>query len=168
MPVIRLNSILKFLKMLKSLNRIVFVIPFLCLTLSVSAQSLSDDFDLIITQLNEAQHNHAEHNHSPAFLFSDHPSVIIRYNPFTLVFGSLLWGYQALISPQLSATCIYSPSCSSYSKKLLQEYGIIRGIIFSADRLSRCNRLALYDYPPWEIDHNIHKIREQIDYYRLK
>ncbi|MCD6346555.1 MAG: membrane protein insertion efficiency factor YidD [Bacteroidales bacterium] len=155
--------------MFKLLNRGLISLMCLIPTVSIYAQSFSEDMDMVIGQVQEISHEqHDDHHHLPAFLFSESPSILVRYNPVTLAFGSLLWGYQALISPQFSATCIYSPSCSSYSKRLLQEYGIIRGIIFSADRLSRCNRLALYDYPPWEIDHNIHKIREQIDYYRLK
>lgn len=138
-------------------------------TSSSFAQSLDDDWNLVEKQIQEESlDQHTNHNHQPSFLLSEHPSALARYNPFTLSFGSLLWGYQALISPQLSATCIYSPSCSACSKNLLQEYGVLKGIVFTADRISRCNRLALYDYPPWEIDHQIHRVIEHIEYYQIK
>lgn len=141
----------------------------LLLATSLSGQSFQEDLILVFEQVQDnSQKHHDDHRHLPVFLLSDHSSALVRLNPFTLAFGGLLWAYQAMISPQLSATCIYSPSCSAYSKNLLQEYGILRGLIFTADRISRCNRLALYDYPPWEIDFQIHKVREQIDYYRLK
>jgi len=155
--------------MYKSLSRLSLSLLILLLTASLSGQSFHEDFLLVSRQIqNDSYENHEGHKHLPSFLLSDHSSLLVRYNPFTLTFGGLLWWYQAMISPQLSATCIYSPSCSAYSKNLLQEYGILRGIIFSADRISRCNRLALYDYPPREIDFHIHKVREQIDYYKLK
>ena len=154
--------------MLKSLNRILFTLVCLFVVVSLSGQSLDEDFVLVIEQLEADSQEGHNHRHLPVFLLSDHPSALVRYNPFTLTSGGLLWAYQALISPQLSAGCIYSPSCSSYSKNLIQEYGILRGIIFTADRVSRCNRLALHDYPPWEIDFQISKVREEIDYYRIK
>ncbi|MCK5821510.1 MAG: membrane protein insertion efficiency factor YidD [Bacteroidales bacterium] len=155
--------------MFKLLSKISFLLFFLVLTISLSGQSFQEDFTLVFDKVQEKSHDaHAGHKHLPVFLLSDHPSALVRFNPFTLAFGGLLWGYQTMISPQLSATCIYSPSCSAYSKNLLQEYGILRGVIFTADRISRCNRLALYDYPPWEIDFQIHKVREQIDYYQIK
>lgn len=155
--------------MFKLLNSLSFSLLFILLTASLSGQSFQEDLLLVFEQVQDDSHEqHEDHRHLPVFLLSDHSSVVVRLNPFTLAFGGLLWAYQAMISPQLSATCIYSPSCSAYSKNLLQEYGILRGLIFTADRISRCNRLALNDYPPWEIDFHIHKVREQIDYYRLK
>ena len=163
------NSHLKFQMMFKSLNRISFTLLCLLLAASLSGQSFHEDFILVSDKVQENSHEqHSDHKHLPVFLLSDHPSALVRFNPFSLAFGGLLWGYQSMISPQLSATCIYSPSCSAFSKSLLQEYGILRGLIFTADRISRCNRLALYDYPPWEIDFQIHRVREQIDYYRIK
>jgi len=157
--------------MYKSLNRAILVLGFLLVTISILGQEIDDDMELIGTNIKETPgHDHVDHDHQqlPSFLLADHPSLLVRYNPVTLVFGGLLWGYQALVSPQLASTCLYSPSCSAFSKNLLQEYGILRGLIFTADRISRCNRLALYDYPPWEIDHQIHKVHEQVEYYKIK
>ncbi len=129
--------------------------------------TLSDD-QLIIEHRNTLEH-HTEHQHQQSlrFLLADHPSAVVRWNPVTLALGSLMYIYQGIISPQLHNTCIHSPSCSSFSKSLFQEYGLIRGLVFTADRISRCNRLALYDTPPWEVDTQINKIREDIQYYQL-
>ena len=61
-------------------------------------------------------------------------------NPFYWVFSGLLTGYQQVISPQLSATCVYEVSCSRFSRIAIKKYGIIKGIALTADRLSRCTK----------------------------
>ncbi|WP_157558603.1 membrane protein insertion efficiency factor YidD [Microscilla marina] len=61
-------------------------------------------------------------------------------NPFYWVFSGLLTGYQQVISPQMSATCIYEVSCSRFSRIAIKKYGIIKGIALTADRLSRCTK----------------------------
>lgn len=132
------------------------------------SQSLDDDLNLVRAKTITLNSLVDVHEHHPKFLLADHPSAFVRYNPATLLFGSLMWIYQSSITQQLSSTCIYSPSCSSFSISLIQEFGILPGIFFTADRLTRCNRLALYDFPEREVDHRIHRIRQDVDYYKLK
>ena len=133
----------------------------------VRAQNFGKDIDLIRENNKELTRAIEAHHHRVSFLLSDHPSAVIRYNPVSLAFGSLMWVYQKVISPQFSSTCLYSPSCSAYSKDLIREYGIIKGIIFTADRLTRCNRLALIDFKTWEVDARSGKLNEKTSYYRL-
>jgi len=78
----------------------------------------------------------------------------------------MMWLYQNLISPQLSSSCLYEPTCSSFSVLLLQHYGIIPGMIMTADRLMRCNRLILHDIPSSHINPKTGKIPEKITYYQ--
>jgi putative membrane protein insertion efficiency factor len=130
------------------------------------AQSHEEDIDLIKTATFKTENAHIDHHH-PEFLLSDHPSAFVRYNPLTIVFGSLMWTYQKVVSPQFSSSCLYSPSCSAYSIDLISDYGLVRGVVLSADRLMRCNRLALMDYRSWELDSKIGKIIESTNYYRL-
>ncbi len=56
-------------------------------------------------------------------------------------FVFLLTIYKKLISPFLPSACIYSPSCSEYSKEAILKYGIIKGLFLSFLRILRCNPL---------------------------
>lgn len=70
------------------------------------------------------------------------PKAFLRYNPAYWLLNGALTGYQKVVSPQISADCLYELSCSRFSRAALQEFGIFKGIALSADRLSRCNRVA--------------------------
>jgi uncharacterized protein len=70
------------------------------------------------------------------------PKPFLRYNPAYWLLNGALTGYQKVISPQISADCLYELSCSRFSRTAIQEFGIAKGIALTADRLSRCNRVA--------------------------
>ncbi len=80
--------------------------------------------------------------------------LVVRYNPLNLTFGGLMFVYQRFLSPQLAAECLYHTSCSAFSKELIYEYGLVKGVVATADRLLRCNRIAVFDIHPM----NIHPI----------
>ncbi len=105
--------------------------------------------------------------HKRSFLWLKTSSPIIRYNPVSLGFGLAMYTYQNVISPQFSAGCLYSPSCSEYSKTLIKENGLIKGILFTADRLTRCNRMAAEDIKKSYFDHKDHKVHESTDIYHV-
>ncbi len=100
------------------------------------------------------------------FMNQDHPSVIVRYNPFNLAAGTLMIFYQGLISPQFSADCLYHPSCSAFGVNAIKHHGLIKGVFLTADRLSRCNRLAVADVPRSKIDHQSGKIVEDVSSFK--
>lgn len=75
------------------------------------------------------------------------PSFFQVINPFYWVFSGLLTGYQQVISPQMSANCVYDVSCSRFSRIAIKKYGIIKGIALTADRLSRCTGGTRQDTP---------------------
>lgn len=102
------------------------------------------------------------------FLLSESKSPWIKYNPLTLSLGSLLWIYQQGISVQFSASCLFKPTCSDFSKALMKEYGPIKGLFLSADRLTRCNRIAAMDILPSMIDEHDNKLHENTEIYRWK
>ena len=52
----------------------------------------------------------------------------IRFNPLYWLLNGALTGYQKIISPQLSADCLYELSCSRFSRVAIQEFGIFKGI----------------------------------------
>lgn len=92
-----------------------------------------------------------------------------RFNPFYHVLSSCMYLYQRCVSPVLSRSCAYAPSCSGYSKKLVAEYGLVKGVLCSADRLMRCNRITLADPATYSLinpsDGHIH---ESVHRYRLR
>ena len=92
--------------------------------------------------------------------------LVVRYNPVTLTFSGMMFVYQRYLSPQLPSECLYHPSCSSFSKTLIREYGLIKGVVATADRLIRCNRVAAIDIHPLLIDSQRGKVTEQPEIYR--
>ncbi len=101
-----------------------------------------------------------------SFLQSRSDRLIARYNPFTLTFGGMMYVYQRLLSPQLPSECLYHPTCSSYSKQLIREYGLVKGAVATADRLMRCNRVAVFDIHPMHLDEQTGKVVESIELYQ--
>ncbi len=97
----------------------------------------------------------------------DSNNKILIYNPVTLVFSCLMFGYQKLISPQISAECLYSPSCSEYSRQLIRRYGIIKGIIYSSDRIMRCDRISATTISPVSRNEKDGKVYESTERYSL-
>ncbi len=64
------------------------------------------------------------------------PKQRLSLNPAKL----LLTFYQKVASPQLSANCIFEVSCSRFSRELIAEFGLVKGVALTADRLARCNK----------------------------
>jgi len=49
--------------------------------------------------------------------------------------------YQIFISPNFSQNCRFYPSCSEYTLRAIQKFGIIKGIKRGSQRILRCNPL---------------------------
>ncbi len=48
--------------------------------------------------------------------------------------------YQKHISPlKGSGCCIYTPTCSEYTRLAVEKYGVIKGLLKGAWRILRCN-----------------------------
>jgi uncharacterized protein len=71
-----------------------------------------------------------------------------RFNPLAMPMVGAMWFYQKVVSAQLSAGCLYHPSCSNFSRECIEMYGWFKGIALSADRLSRCSRLSAAEILP--------------------
>lgn len=107
------------------------------------------------------------HSHAPKpFLPARKPTAWSRYNPFRLTLGGMMYVYQNIISPQLPAECLYNESCSDFSKNLIDTYGILPGVIYTSDRLMRCNRISAQDVHPLHIDESTRRIAESVDLYK--
>ena len=46
--------------------------------------------------------------------------------------------YQHLISPALPGACIYSPTCSHYSRRAIMQHGVLKGLLLAVTRIFRC------------------------------
>lgn len=59
----------------------------------------------------------------------------------------LLSLYQGHISAIIAADCLYVPSCSRYSRQAINNYGLVKGVLLTADRLTRCAAFCGKDIP---------------------
>ncbi len=145
-------------------NNVLFFI-LLGISTSLFSQTKSDN-DLIF----EKNTNVAafENKRQVSYLFAG-KNAFIKYNPVSLVFGGLLYVYQKTISVQIGAACPYEVNCSNFSKQCIQKYGIFKGIPLTADRLTRCTKLAGIDMIEGvDINSRTHKIYDHPNDYTFK
>ena len=60
-------------------------------------------------------------------------------NILTYILIKLIKCYKFLISPLLSQSCRYLPTCSEYSIEALRTYGFFKGIFLSIKRILSCH-----------------------------
>ena len=101
-----------------------------------------------------------------AYIYKDQPKTFKNSNPLSLFYGGSLYVYQNFISQHLSASCLYHPSCSDFSKQSVKEYGIFKGSLLSFDRLNRCNRIAATDLNPGKMDLKTHRFADPVNVYK--
>jgi len=61
---------------------------------------------------------------------------------------ALIAGYQRWISPMFAPRCRFEPSCSSYAREAITEFGLGRGGLLAVRRLSRCHPFHRGGYDP--------------------
>ncbi|MBK6995510.1 MAG: membrane protein insertion efficiency factor YidD [Lewinellaceae bacterium] len=74
-----------------------------------------------------------------------------RENPNELqtVLSGLFLVYKSFFSSQDNQRCSFHPSCSEFGLEAVKKLGVVRGIICTCDRLTRCNGFSPRQY---EID----------------
>ena len=60
-------------------------------------------------------------------------------NILTHILIVLIKGYKLIISPYLSPSCRYLPTCSEYSIEALKTYGFFKGLLMSLKRILSCH-----------------------------
>lgn len=85
----------------------------------------------------------------------------------TMPFSFFLWSYKTFLSGQLASDCSFTPSCSRFSYRAIHEFGILKGIIMTADRLTRCNANAYTDAPKYLLDSDHAKVIDNPGFYRF-
>ncbi|EFK96278.1 conserved hypothetical protein [sediment metagenome] len=131
--------------------------------MNLNAQNKTDLELLKTIRFNKSEYN----KNKVKFGISGKRSRIAKYNPVTLTFSSLMFIYQKVISPQISADCLFSPTCSEFSRQLIIKYGF-PGFFFTADRLMRCHRISATTFNPVSIDETDMKIHEDVSLYSLR
>ena len=61
---------------------------------------------------------------------------------------TLVWLYQATISPLLGANCRHLPTCSEYAKDAVKLHGPLRGSWYALKRIGRCHPWADSSFDP--------------------
>ncbi len=100
------------------------------------------------------------------YIYKYQKKTFMNCNPVSLLYGSSLYVYQNFFSQHLSASCLYEPSCSDFSKNAVKQFGLVKGTLLSFDRLSRCNRIAATDLHFDEIDPKTHRFHDPIKDYK--
>ena len=66
----------------------------------------------------------------------------------SLPFVFLIKLYQKYISPHTAGSCRFTPTCSSYAVKALEEWGPVVGLAMAIWRILRCNPFSKGGYDP--------------------
>ena len=56
--------------------------------------------------------------------------------------------YQRLLSPLLSSSCRFTPTCSEYTKQAIIKHGFIKGTFLGIKRISKCHPWGKSGYDP--------------------
>ncbi len=129
--------------MRKPVNRVLLFTLFASMSIISAAQQTSVRSD--IEQINKRLSQPEPDPFKRPYIYKNETSILKKYNPIGLLLGGSLYVYQNVFSKHLSADCLFTPSCSEFSKQAIKEYGLLKGTLLSIDRVNRCNRIAAQD-----------------------
>jgi len=100
------------------------------------------------------------------FIFSHNPTksrqMVNKQNADANILIRMIKFYQLFISTQDMPVCNFTPSCSQFGIASLREFGVIRGILLTSDRLQRCNGFSA---PYYQIDYKTGKYIDPVETY---
>ena len=64
-------------------------------------------------------------------------------NIITKIFINIIKTYQIMISPYLTPSCRYLPTCSEYAIECLETYGLVKGFLKSIKRIFSCHPIKI-------------------------
>lgn len=146
-------------------TRIIIVLLIVAPLYSSSQERVSNNLEFYV-RLNKNRIK-KQHKHR-SYIFKKETSALKKYNPINITFGSLLFLYQNVLSPQFSADCLFHPTCSDFSKQAIQHFGLLKGIFLSADRITRCNRIAATSINPLKVEPESHHALDAVTLYQFK
>jgi uncharacterized protein len=133
-----------------SLNKYLILFSFIVITDCLPAQTINFRSDI--------EHLGIKLSQKPPdpflrpYIYQNEPSLIKKLNPVNIILGGGLFVYQNVLSRHFSADCLFTPSCSEFSKQAIKEYGLFKGVFMSIDRVNRCNRIAAVDLKRYSAD----------------
>ena len=144
-----------------------FGLVFLALV-SITGQAQEIDFRGDLLLVNKVAQQSLPNATKRVYIYKNQPKTFRNCNPVSLFYGGSLYVYQNYFSPHLSASCLYHPSCSDFSKQAVKEFGLVKGTLLSFDRLSRCNRIAATDLNFDDINTKTHRFNDSVTNYKWK
>jgi uncharacterized protein len=60
----------------------------------------------------------------------------------------LISAYKVVISPLLTGSCRFEPSCSAYMAEAVRTHGVLKGVRMGLRRLARCHPFGGYGFDP--------------------
>lgn len=140
----------------------------LLLVFATAKAQPADDLALIRLQPGAAENSsyYTGQLNNRKVLQTQQHNVLAKYNPVALVLKGTMFVYQHVISPQLSRGCPYEITCSNFSKLSIREYGVVKGVFLSADRILRCNRIGILDVHPLDFNNRNGKISDPPNKYQ--
>lgn len=142
---------------------LIFFFPLL-----LCAQLTESDLDLLAGASDVATEELAPSFNDKEVLETKKKGALARYNPVSLLAKGAMAAYQHAFSPQLGQRCNYEMSCSNFSKHCISEFGIVKGVFVSADRLMRCNRISYSKIHPTKINYKSGRVHDYPAHYRTK
>jgi len=124
--------------------------------------------DLTQYQKKGKHYNNTYANNNANVLETKSKHWFIKYNPVSLALKGSMFVYQNAVSPQLGTRCLYELSCSNFSKQSLKEFGMVKGVFLTADRLLRCNKISMLDLHPMTFNEKSGRFIDNPSLYRVK
>jgi uncharacterized protein len=138
---------------------------FLFFLICISSSGQIDNFKSDIKHINKLLSQIPPEPLKRPYIYKDEPSLIKKINPVNLFIGGSLYVYQNVFSKHISADCLFTPSCSEFSKQAIKKYGLCKGILLSIDRLNRCNRIAAQDLKHKSVDQKTKRYPDPVSRY---
>lgn len=66
----------------------------------------------------------------------------------TVLMQGVIRFYQYIVSPHTSASCRFTPTCSSYALEAIQKHGPFKGTWLALKRILRCHPFGGHGYDP--------------------
>jgi putative component of membrane protein insertase Oxa1/YidC/SpoIIIJ protein YidD len=100
--------------------------------------SISSSFSQSVDDLKSlSSHCCNDHSSSDSPLLAESNGMVKR----------AFWFYKVFISSQDHQSCVFSPSCSEYAVLAVESQGLVKGILNTFDRMTRCHGLHTDQYP---------------------
>lgn len=107
---------------------------FLMMAVPASGQEFSSDIinDIVLLKAAPVADDTASNQHGP--LEPENEVSDVR-----ILSRSLIRLYQKFVSSQQHNVCVFTPSCSHFGMESVERFGFVKGVLLTADRLTRCN-----------------------------